>query len=38
MVSCIASTGDGAVLLLKTVYTSAVLFLLTIVVVAAFGV
>ena len=38
IVSCIASTGDGAVLLLKTVYTSAVLFLLTIVVVAAFGV
>ena len=38
IVSCIASTGDGAVLLLKTVYTSAVLFLLTIVVVAAFEV
>lgn len=36
IVSCISGTGDGAVLLLRAVYTSAVLFLLTIVVVASF--
>lgn len=35
VVGCIAGAGDGAVLLLKTVYTSAVLFLITIVIVAA---
>lgn len=33
--ACIAGAGDAAVLLLKTVYTSAVLFLITIVIVAA---
>ncbi len=36
IVGCIAAAGDGAVHLLKTVYTSAVLFLITIVVVASF--
>lgn len=35
MVGCIAGAGDGAVLLMKTVYTSGVLFLITIVIVAA---
>lgn len=35
MTGCIAGTGDAAVLLLRTVYTSAVMFLLTIVIVAA---
>ena len=35
VIGCIAGAGDGAVLLLKTVYTSAVLFLITIVIVAA---
>lgn len=33
--ACIAGAGDASVLLLKTVYTSAVLFLITIVIVAA---
>lgn len=33
--ACIAGAGDAAVLLLKTVYTSAVIFLITIVIVAA---
>lgn len=33
--ACIAGAGDAAVLLLKTVYSSAVLFLITIVIVAA---
>lgn len=35
MVGCIAGAGDGAVLLMETVYTSGVLFLITIVIVAA---
>lgn len=37
IVGCIAAAGDGTALLLRAVYTSAVLFLLTIVVIAAFG-
>ena len=35
IIGCVAGAGDAAVLLLKTVYTSAVLFLITIVIVAA---